>query len=438
MQLSTERRKFLKAGLAAVAGPSLLSLVGCAGQGGSTTSTVPLKLEFWGTTERDKRTKQVIDLFQKSHPNVKVSSSFTDFASYWTKLGTEISAGNPPDLLQMDMAYLAQYIQKDLLVNLSKHIPKPINLSDFDSVLLKGCEYDGSIYGIPLGGNYQVSFYRTDMLAKAGVSNPDPGMTWEQFAVFAKNISKALGKGVWGTEDGSNNGIIFEVYLRQRGKGTYTKEGQLGYGKQELVDWWSYWEDMRGSGACVPADLGVGVTTAPAVPDSLLINGKTAFHYDWSNLIVAWQKFSPNKLGMAIFPQGSTGAQMGHYFKVSQMISVSSKTKHLEDALNFVDFMINDTGAIKALDIERGVPGPAKAHDILRPQLTDAQLDQLNYITLAAKYASPKTIIDPPAASQVSTAFGLYAGKVGFKQLSISDAADQFLSEAQKLLTAKK
>ena len=438
MQTTLRRRDFLRRGIAILAGSSALDLVSCGS--GSSSSTVPLKLEFWGTTERDKRTRQVITLFEQSHPNMKITSQFTDFYSYWVKLGTEISGGSEPDLLQMDISYLAQYTQKDLLLDLTKYIPKPINLSDFDQILFKGSEVNNASYGIPLGGNYQASFYRTDLLAKAGVDAPNPDMTWDEFANYTAGIAKALGKGVWGTEDGSNNMVLFEVFVRQRGKEIYTSDGQINYSKQDLVDWWTYWDEMRKSGACLPPSLGAGAptTTTTSPPDSPLINGQSAFHFDWSNLIVAWQQFTPHKLGMMVFPQGPAGTQTGQYFKVSQMMSISSKTKYPEQAASFIDFMINDPGAVKALDIERGIPGSAKARETLKPQLTAVQQMELDYISLAAKYARPRTILDPSGAGQVTTLLQLYAGKVAFGQISISAGADRFLSDAQKALSQAK
>jgi multiple sugar transport system substrate-binding protein len=340
----------------------------------------------------------------------------------------------------MDMGYIAQFVQKGLLLDLTKYIPRPINLSDFDKVLLKGSEANNTIYGIPLGGNYQASFYRTDLVSQAKVGDPDPNMTWDEFAIYAGKIAKALGKGFWGCEDASNNQVMFEVFIRQRGKEIYTDDGQINYSKQDMIDWWTYWSNLRASGVCVPASQGVGapLTTTTTPPDSLLIAGKVAFHFDWSNLVVAWQKFTPHKLGMAVFPQGPSGSVPGQYFKVSQMMSISSKTKHPEDAANFVNFMINDTGAIKALDIERGIPGPAKARGILKPQLTPTQQEELAYIDLVAKYARPKTVLDPPGASLVVTAYQLYASKIAFGQLSISAAVDQFFSDAQKALSQAK
>jgi multiple sugar transport system substrate-binding protein len=115
-------------------------------------------------------------------------------------------------------------------------------------------------------------------------------------------------------------------------------------------------------------------------------------------------------------------------------MSISSKTKYPEQAASFIGFMINDPGAVKALDIERGIPGSTKAREILKPQLTAVQQEELDYISLAAKYARPRTVLDPPGAGQVTTAFQLYASKIAFGQIPISAGVDRFLSDAQKAL----
>jgi hypothetical protein len=40
----------------------------------------------------------------------------------------------------MDMRYIDQYVRKGLLLDLSKFVPQPIDLHDFNQVLLKGKE----------------------------------------------------------------------------------------------------------------------------------------------------------------------------------------------------------------------------------------------------------------------------------------------------------
>ena len=42
--------------------------------------------------------------------------------------------------------------------------------------------------------------------------------TWDSFADYTLHVSKALGPGVYGTEDASANIWAIETFIRQRGK----------------------------------------------------------------------------------------------------------------------------------------------------------------------------------------------------------------------------
>ncbi len=421
MQLRLNRRTFLEKSLTALAGSSLLGVGSCSNGTGSSSGIIPLRLEFWGTTERDQRTRKVMTLYEQRYPSIKMTSQFLEYRAYWTKLAT----------------YLPLFVQKGILLDLTASVNHSLDLRDFDQELLTGSLVNRRLYGLPLGGNYQASFYRKDLLAQAGVAAPDGSMTWEEFAHYCVRIANALGKETWGTEDGSNNAILFEVFIRQRNKEMYTTGGHLGCSAQDLIDWWTYWQELRQAGGCVPPDLGVGVPSTNIITPahSLLLTGRVAFHFDWSNLIVAWQQFSPHPLGMAVFPQEPSYSASGHYFKVSQLMSIWSHSRHPVEATRFLDFLLTDAGAIKALDIERGVPGSARARHLLLPQLTAVQQEELAYLSLVKKYARPKTVLDPPGSAQVWNLFDLYATKVAFGQLSVSAGAQQFLAEANTALT---
>jgi multiple sugar transport system substrate-binding protein len=134
MKTTYNRRQVLQLGAGSVAGLSLLGLAACGGSGGSSSAggTKNMQLFFWGAAARDKLTRQTIQLFEKKHTDVKITSQFTAFDAYWNKLSTQIAGGTPPDLIQMDMRYIAEYVKKGLLLDLSSAISaKTIDLSDF-------------------------------------------------------------------------------------------------------------------------------------------------------------------------------------------------------------------------------------------------------------------------------------------------------------------
>ncbi|GHO51012.1 ABC transporter substrate-binding protein [Ktedonospora formicarum] len=426
------RRQALAMG--GLAGLSLMSLAAC-GSLAATGGGTKLQLFFWGSTSRDKLTKQAIKAFEQKHSDVKITSQFTAFDAYWNKLSTQIAAGTPPDLIQMDMRYIAEYVKKGLLLDLSSAISnKTIDLSDFDQILLNGSQVNGKFYGIPLGGNYQAFLYDKDLLAQAKVTLPD-AFSWDEFSNICTQLSHALGKGIAGTGDESTNITAFELWVRQRGRDVYTTDGKLGFTQEDAADWFEYWSKMRKSGACVPIEAAAEALTG-GTPTTNLVKGQAVFTFTLSNLLDAFQALMKHKVGIHMPPTGGKGAQPGMYLKTSMLLSVSSKTKYTDDASKFVGFLINDPDGVKAISVERGAPGSTKGRALLQPQLTQTQKDTLSYIDLISKsdQARLKQILDPAGAGAVEQALQRAGQEVGFNRASVANGASTFFADAKKAI----
>src|SRR5947209_5622564 len=118
------RRNVIKMGLGSLVGLSLPGLSGCdapaqsiSGQGSSS-----LRMFFWGSATRDKLTRQAIALFHQTHPDVTISSQYSSNDVYYIKLNSQIAAGHAPDLIQMDMRNIAQYVRQGTLLDLNQYI----------------------------------------------------------------------------------------------------------------------------------------------------------------------------------------------------------------------------------------------------------------------------------------------------------------------------
>lgn len=170
--------------------------------------------------------------------------------------------------------------------------------------------------------------------------------------------------------------------------------------------------------------------------NSSLVHGLAVFAFPHSNEFEAYQALTKHKLGLLPIPLGSGP---GLYFKPSQLISISAKTPFVMQAANFIDFIINDPNGIKAIGIERGIPGALKAQGLLRPSFTTAQLQEFTFTNIisASNMIRVKEVLDPPVASQVASLFGKRAGDVSFKRSSVTAGAQAFFSAAQKALAAK-
>ena len=430
------RRNALKLGLGGLASASLLGLAACdsATPSSAQSSSANMHMLFWGTATRDKLTQKAIKFFHDQHPTVTITTHYTTFNGTWPQLDADVAAKKTPDLIQMDMRYLSQYVRDGLLLDMTQLIyDQTIDLSDFDPLMLDGSKANNSIYGIPLGGNYQCLIYDTVLLDRAGVGALPDTFTWESFAQYTASIANAFGKKVYGSSDASGDISVFEIWVRQRGKELYTVDGRLAFEVQDVEDWFNYWSQLRASGGCVPANIQAAASTASGPPNSPLAHGLAIFALPHSNEFEAYQASAKHKLDFFPIP---TGPQAGLYFKPSQLLCIAATTPFVTQAANFIDFIINDPNGIKSFGIERGIPGTQKSQILLAPGLTVAQKQEVAFTNAisAGNTIRVKEVLDPPHASKVATIFGDNAGHVSFKKSSITAGAQAFYVAAQKAL----
>lgn len=446
MKQTLSRRQLMKTGIGAAASLSGLSLLAACGTSSApvvtanaTLTSGTLAMVFWGATLRDQLTRQTIGLFQQAHSGITINSTFTDFTSYWPKLNTQIAGGNEPDIIQMDMRYIKQFVNNGLLAKLDPYANKTINLSDFDQSLLNGTRVNGSLYGIPCGGNYQTLIYDTTLIAKANIGPLPNPFTWDAYATYSAQLKQALGGAIYGGQDMSHVITAFEVFVRQHNNlELYTSAGQLGFDRSIVVEWFKYWQALRQSGGCVPPDVEKAYDGVAGPSASSVIHGKAVFSTSLSNLFDAYSKATPNALAMVQIPT-YTGSNVtpGMYQKASMLFSVGAKSQYILDAATFIGFTIGDPGAIKVLGVERGIPGATSAKNLLKPTLTPTQQAQVDYIALVSGtsgLASPKKVLDPAGAGAVETAFINAAFAVAFGQQTADAGADAFMKDAQTAL----
>src|SRR5579859_444842 len=107
-----------------------------------------LKMSWWGSTERHKRTQNALTVFTGQHPDIKVDTQFSGWDGYWEKLGSQETGGGAPDVIQMDYSYINEYTQKGYVRALDDLVPKVIDLSAFSQTVLQGGQINGKLYGV--------------------------------------------------------------------------------------------------------------------------------------------------------------------------------------------------------------------------------------------------------------------------------------------------
>jgi multiple sugar transport system substrate-binding protein len=440
--MSYSRREFLQQGLSGLTGLSLLGLAGCSSLNTAAAPMEPdsgtLRMVFWGSTTRDQLTKTTFTEFHKENPNYSITAPAKpdSFNVYFQDLDKLIAAGQTPDLIQMDMRYIAQYVRKRQLMDLTEVIyNQTLDLSDFDPLLLSSSKVNNTIYGVPLGGNYQSGIYNQDYLDKTGMPL-QKDLTWDTFTVYAAELTRALGGGIYGTQDLSYDVTSFELFVRQRGKEMYTRDGQVNFTQDDAGDWFNYWSKMRNANACLPYSLQKNLDITGTAQDNSVVQGKAVFMFTLSNLLESYQKAAPQRrLGITTAIAGGPGSSPGMYLKTSQALSIAANTKYPKTAVNYINFIINHADAIRTLGIERGIPGSAKAVNLLRPSFTAVRKLMADYVANVPNtgLSSVKTVLDPPGAAKVQDLLRSTANDIASGKHQVSDGAQIFYTGAKKV-----
>src|SRR5690242_1424802 len=175
---------------------TLLAASACGGDsggpGGSSDDAggkVTLRFTWWGSDTRTKLTQQVIDAYQKDHPNVTIKGEFGEWSGYWDKLATTVAANDAPDIIQMDEKYLREYADRGALLDLKK--AQGLDTGKFEPDTLSAGEFDGGLYGLNAGINSFAVVVNPAAFKAAGVAIPDDTTwTWDDFARSEEHTSE--------------------------------------------------------------------------------------------------------------------------------------------------------------------------------------------------------------------------------------------------------
>src|ERR1700677_2752438 len=164
-------------------------------------------LQYWNTytkADAEGRTMSniIIPRFEKLNPGIKVVSTYVLYADLLPTFIATSAAGDPPDVLRSDIAWVAQLAQQGLAVNVGK-------LKGFAAIKaaalpgpLATTEVNGKYWGFVCDTNTQALYYNKADFAAAGISGPPT--TIDQLLPDAATLTvpskQQYGLGVDGTD----------------------------------------------------------------------------------------------------------------------------------------------------------------------------------------------------------------------------------------------
>lgn len=420
---------------------ALGALAGCSSNGAKNADgSVTLRFTWWGNDVRNKQTQQVIDAFQKAHPNIKIQAEPGVWSGYWDKLATQTAANDTPDVIQMDLSYLAEYGGRGALLDLSKQ--SQLSLSGFDQNTIAAGQYSGKLYGMSTGQNAMAVFANVKVFEAAGVPIPDDTKwTWDDYVNTAATLARGASQG--GTVNyGSSYSYIdtnLSIWLRQRGERLYTADGQTGFTTDGAASFLAFQKRLLDSKAAAPASVAQEDAVA-AVEQTLAATNKTGLSWWYTNQLAPVTKATGSEIKILRAPsQDGKPQNDGLFYKPTMYWSASSRTKHAAEAATFIDYLVNSTDAAKVITTERGFSSSQSIQDTIKPLLTANDKDALSFLNKIKPELGQAPAVPPAGTSTVTTVLNRYVGDVLFGRSTAQSAGAAFKSEVDTLIkNAKK
>ncbi|MDR0638495.1 MAG: extracellular solute-binding protein [Spirochaetaceae bacterium] len=393
-----------------------------------------MRLTWWGNTVRDERTLKTVQLYQSANPGVTIETETTGWAGYWDKLNTQASAGNLPDLIQHDYAYIMQWANRNQLLDLTPYTQNGVlDVSQIPDESLSAGQLNGKLYGISMGTNAMGMAYDPAVLEKAGIGIPDSAAwTLKDFENIALTVYRNTGVKTLplGTTDVK---VVFEMFLRQSGASFYAPDGKkLGFSDPELLkEYWDLQLRLLDAGALIPADEAF-ITVS--IEEDSFSKGQSWVQYIWSNQIAATANGAKRPIGMLLFPSIDNAKREGTYLKPSMFFSIAAKAENPDLAAKVFNFFLNDFGANDILLAERGVPAPENVRSYLFPKMDANMKLSFDFVSLAAANSSNIDAPDPAANGEILALLRDTAQQVLNKSVSSSEGAVRFITRANQIL----
>ncbi|MBB6672534.1 ABC transporter substrate-binding protein [Cohnella nanjingensis] len=332
------------------------------GKGTDSGGAKTLGMMWWGPDARHEATKKALEIYTQQHSNVKFKPEFMAWDAYWQKLPTLAASKSIPDVLQMDAAYIQEYVTRGQLEDLSD-----IDLNGIvDPNVVENSKIGGKLYGIPLSQNAQGIAFNKEELAQYGIPLPKQNWTYDEFFQWARDARAKLPEGKYPIGD-STTWDGFNFYQTSMGKSPVMADGGKTFNldKDLFMKFYNTYEDFRKAKIVPPAEKAAAFLENDPKADPMA-SGVVMTRGATTGSVSALEQLMPGKVGVVNMPIGPSG---GGWAQSTIFLSVSANSKNKDEAKKFVRWFVSDKDAGEALGLTRGIPINPDIYKALEPSM---------------------------------------------------------------------
>ena len=156
------------------------------------SSSEGVELKLWALGREGEVVQQLIPEFERRNPGIRVRVQQVPWSAAHEKLLTGYVGESTPDVSQMGNTWVPEFAALGALEPLDPLVTsaRGIDRADFFPGIWATNLVADTTYGIPWYVDTRVIFYRTDLLARAGITRPPT--SWDEWLTAMRAI-KALG-----------------------------------------------------------------------------------------------------------------------------------------------------------------------------------------------------------------------------------------------------
>lgn len=170
-----------------------ISLVSCAPPAGTPAPTSAISFMVFGDAAEKAAYERLVAEFRQRHPNIDVTLIHIPGQSdYRKRLGVDFAAGTPADIVLLNYRRYAAFAAKGALEPLGPYLDQSTLLSpgDFYTEAMTPFIWQGVLMCIPQNLSSLVVYYNRDLFRAAGLPDPSPDWTWDEFLQTAQRLTR--------------------------------------------------------------------------------------------------------------------------------------------------------------------------------------------------------------------------------------------------------
>lgn len=221
-------------------------LISCGSTDNATTTNADGKteVEFWTmqlSPDFDEYFNQLIADFETENPDIAVRWQDIPWGDMETKILAAVSAGNAPDVVNLNPNFASQLATKGAWLTLDDKLSaeeKAVYLPK----IWEATQINGDSFGFPWYLTTRVTLYNTEMLEAAGIS--EPPATFEELAEVAKQVKEKTGKYAFFISFVPDDAADVLQSFVQMGVPLVDDEGNAAFDTPEGKAVFQYWSDL--------------------------------------------------------------------------------------------------------------------------------------------------------------------------------------------------